>query len=47
MNTEAKFFDFSRHAREYQYDYATVVDGIMHKTMCATLRDRINRVIDA
>jgi hypothetical protein len=40
-------FDLTRHAREYQYDYATVVDDILSEAICASLRERIDAVIAA
>lgn len=38
-------FDLLKHARDFQYDYVTVVDGIMSHDMCQRLRERINEII--
>ena len=38
-------FDLARHAREYQYDYVTVVGGILSDDICVSLRERIDAVI--
>lgn len=42
---ESATFDLARHAGEYQYDYVTVIDGIMSDEMCDALRTRINGII--
>lgn len=42
---ESAAFDLARHAGEYQYDYATVIDAVMSDDMCDTLRKRINEII--
>ncbi|MBB3226046.1 hypothetical protein FHW69_000636 [Luteibacter sp. Sphag1AF] len=41
-----KGFDLARHSREYQYDYVTLLDGVMSAEVCADLARRINSVID-
>jgi len=42
---ESATFNLAKHGGEYQYDYATVIDGIMSDEMCGVLRTRINEII--
>lgn len=40
-------FQLDKHIREYHYDFATVIDGVMCTSQCAELVGRINRLINA